>query len=140
VPASDATLLAACQRAAGRQQRCSESPIEGCDGISSVERVSNAAVYDCIANTACGASIDSCMATLVPGTLGDELCARFAAIAHTDCNPDFAGQFNAWQPWLRPDAVSALQSCESATSSDDFDACIDAWYAAATGRQESSAR
>jgi hypothetical protein len=143
LPATDPAVEAACERAVARGMRCGEPTVSGsCSVNARVERPEAAAVYECLANTACGGSGDACVAGLPPGTLGDEICARVdqVCMGQTACGADDRPAFNHWQGWLRDDVVRAGRSCLEESSCDGLRACLAAWVATLSGETREERR
>lgn len=130
LPTTDSRVEEACRRAEARGTRCGEPTVQGhCEVNARVERPEAAAAYECIANTACGASTSDCNTELHPGTLGDEICARInqVCMGQYTCDPDSREAFNQWQGWLRDDVVSAGRSCLDEPSCEHVRTCLSAW-------------
>lgn len=128
-------VYAACARAAERNAVCGEPPLaRDCDVAARVEDPERVDVYDCMAQTSCGSSLQACTARVPVGTLGTEYCATRAACgagvdSDLECEPDEAASLDAASGWLGAAATHGARGCfEEACA--DVVACMTAWETA----------
>jgi hypothetical protein len=143
--ARDEALYAACPPYVAHLRACDPSDAGlDCDRFARTVRPEAVGLVDCLAATPCGGDLGACWKDVVPGTLGDETCARLAFLCGEEDVP-FDGCMDLWGDALnlkeaiwRDDAVAALRTCLDEPGCDDVFACIAAWDAAAFGTSTDS--
>ena len=127
-----AEVATACSRMFTRLEEC-KLQLDGVDRSvcavwGRVERPENAALYDCMATTACaGGDLSTCN-HLLPTTLGDEICDGLGAkCGAATCTPEERALLNASGAVWKDDVVAADRSCLSYPTCAEVSECHRAW-------------